>query len=158
MTVFDRVKKNWQILKKISLKELALRLGMGENSIYRWKDKTPTTENLLKVADYFNVSLDFLLGRSPDISIIETIAAHIDPNATEKELQEIINFIEEKQKQHQKEETIDLVKIASKYDEDIAKFVKENPDFRYEVLEKVSDEEAVRSVKSFIEIYKQNNL
>ncbi|WP_235185415.1 hypothetical protein [Listeria monocytogenes] len=25
---------------------------MGENSIYRWKDKTPTTENLLKVADY----------------------------------------------------------------------------------------------------------
>ncbi|EAF3120980.1 XRE family transcriptional regulator, partial [Listeria monocytogenes] len=35
---------------------------------------------------------------------------------------------------------------------------KENPDFRYEVLEQVSDEEAVRSVKSFIEIYKQNNL
>ncbi|CAM3381797.1 XRE family transcriptional regulator [Listeria monocytogenes] len=157
MTVFDRVKKLADS-QKISLKELALRLGMGENSIYRWKDKTPTTENLLKVADYFNVSLDFLLGRSPDISIIETIAAHIDPNATEKELQEIINFIEEKQKQHQKEETIDLVKIASKYDEDIAKFVKENPDFRYEVLEKVSDEEAVRSVKSFIEIYKQNNL
>ncbi|MBC2274924.1 helix-turn-helix transcriptional regulator [Listeria welshimeri] len=157
MTVFDRVKKLADS-QKISLKELALRLGMGENSIYRWKDKTPTTENLLKVADYFNVSLDFLLGRSPDISIIETIAAHIDPNATEKELQEIINFIEEKQKQHQKEETIDLVKIASKYDEDIAKFVKENPDFRYEVLEQVSDEEAVRSVKSFIEIYKQNNL
>ncbi|EAF3114215.1 XRE family transcriptional regulator [Listeria monocytogenes] len=157
MTVFDRVKKLADS-QKISLKELALRLGMGENSIYRWKDKTPTTENLLKVADYFNVSLDFLLGRSPDISIIETIAAHIDQNATEKELQEIINFIEEKQKQHQKEETIDLVKIASKYDEDIAKFVKENPDFRYEVLEQVSDEEAVRSVKSFIEIYKQNNL
>ncbi|EAF3243357.1 XRE family transcriptional regulator, partial [Listeria monocytogenes] len=155
MTVFDRVKKLADS-QKISLKELALRLGMGENSIYRWKDKTPTTENLLKVADYFNVSLDFLLGRSPDISIIETIAAHIDQNATEKELQEIINFIEEKQKQHQKEETIDLVKIASKYDEDIAKFVKENPDFRYEVLEQVSDEEAVRSVKSFIEIYKQN--
>ncbi|EAF3212299.1 XRE family transcriptional regulator, partial [Listeria monocytogenes] len=151
MTVFDRVKKLADS-QKISLKELALRLGMGENSIYRWKDKTPTTENLLKVADYFNVSLDFLLGRSPDISIIETIAAHIDQNATEKELQEIINFIEEKQKQHQKEETIDLVKIASKYDEDIAKFVKENPDFRYEVLEQVSDEEAVRSVKSFIEI------
>ncbi|EDN7878455.1 TPA: helix-turn-helix domain-containing protein [Listeria monocytogenes] len=157
MTVFDRVKKLADS-QKISLKELALRLGMGENSIYRWKDKTPTTENLLKVADYFNVSLDFLLGRSSDISIIETIAAHIDQNATEKELQEIINFIEEKQKQHQKEETIDLVKIASKYDEDIAKFVKENPNFRYEVLEHVSDEEAVRSVKSFIEIYKQNNL
>ncbi|EAF6697341.1 XRE family transcriptional regulator [Listeria monocytogenes] len=157
MTVFNRVKKLADS-QKISLKELALKLGMGENSIYRWKEKTPTTENLLKVADYFNVSLDFLLGRSYDTNIVETIAAHIDPTATEQELQEIINFIEEKQKQYQNEKTIDLVEIASKYDEDISKFVEENPNFHYEVLEQVSDEEAVRSVKSFIEIYKQNNL
>ncbi|ELB7106059.1 helix-turn-helix transcriptional regulator [Listeria monocytogenes] len=157
MTVFDRVKKLADS-QKISLKELALKLGMGENSIYRWKDKTPTTENLLKVADYFNVSLDFLLGRSYDTNIIETIAAHIDPSATEQELQEIIHFIEEKQKQFDKQDTIDLVEIASKYDEEILKFVKENPNFHYEVFKPVSDEEAVRSVKSFIEIYKQNNL
>ncbi|EAF1576411.1 XRE family transcriptional regulator, partial [Listeria monocytogenes] len=153
MTVFNRVKKLADS-QKISLKELALKLGMGENSIYRWKEKTPTTENLLKVADYFNVSLDFLLGRSYDTNIVETIAAHIDPSTTEQELHEIINFIEEKQKQYQNEKTINLVEIASKYDEDISKFVEEHPNFRYEVLEQVSDEEAVRSVKSFIEIYK----
>ncbi|CAK20615.1 helix-turn-helix transcriptional regulator [Listeria welshimeri] len=157
MTTFDRVKVLAE-KQKISIVELEEKLGFGRNSLYSWKKKTPNGENLKKVADYFNVTTDYLLGRSKNLNILETIAAHIDPNATEKELQEIINFIEEKQKQHQKEETIDLVKIASKYDEDIAKFVKENPDFRYEVLEQVSDEEAVSSVKSFIEIYKQNNL
>ncbi|EAD4136007.1 XRE family transcriptional regulator [Listeria monocytogenes] len=157
MTIVDRVKSLCQ-KHDMSLNDLENELNFGKNSIYRWKERNPSIDKVDKVADYFKVSTDFLLGRSPDLSIVETIAAHIDPNATEKELQEIINFIEEKQKQHQKEETIDLVKIASKYDEDIAKFVKENPNFRYEVLEHVSDEEAVRSVKSFIEIYKQNNL
>ncbi|EJE4647709.1 helix-turn-helix transcriptional regulator, partial [Listeria monocytogenes] len=155
MTIVDRVKSLCQ-KHDMSLNDLENELNFGKNSIYRWKERNPSIDKVDKVADYFKVSTDFLLGRSPDLSIVETIAAHIDPNATEKELQEIINFIEEKQKQHQKEETIDLVKIASKYDEDIAKFVKENPNFRYEVLEHVSDEEAVRSVKSFIEIYKQN--
>ncbi|EAG6958969.1 XRE family transcriptional regulator [Listeria monocytogenes] len=157
MTIVDRVKSLCQ-KHDMSLNDLENELNFGKNSIYRWKERNPSIDKVDKVADYFKVSTDFLLGRSPDLSIVETIAAHIDPNATEKELQEIINFIEEKQKQHQKEETIDLVKIASKYDEDIAKFVKENPNFRYEVLEHVSDEEAVRSVKSFIEIYKQNKL
>ncbi|MBC1962696.1 helix-turn-helix transcriptional regulator [Listeria welshimeri] len=157
MTIVDRVKSLCQ-KHDMSLNDLENELNFGKNSIYRWKERNPSIDKVDKVADYFKVSTDFLLGRSPDLSIVETIAAHIDPNATEKELQEIINFIEEKQKQHQKEDTIDLVKIASKYDEDIAKFVKENPNFRYEVLEHVSDEEAVRSVKSFIEIYKQNNL
>ncbi|MBC1964683.1 helix-turn-helix transcriptional regulator [Listeria welshimeri] len=157
MTIVDRVKSLCQ-KHDMSLNDLENELNFGKNSIYRWKERNPSIDKVDKVADYFKVSTDFLLGRSPDLSIVETIAAHIDPKATEKELQEIINFIEEKQKQHQKEETIDLVKIASKYDEDIAKFVKENPNFRYEVLEHVSDEEAVRSVKSFIEIYKQNNL
>lgn len=54
----------------ISLKQLALRLGFGENTIYRWNTKKPTIDKLQKVADYFNVSTDYLLGRtnkkSPD--------------------------------------------------------------------------------------------
>jgi transcriptional regulator with XRE-family HTH domain len=63
MSTFERVKKLADG-QKISLKELALKLDMGENSIYRWKDKIPTTENLQKVADYFDVSTDYLLGRT----------------------------------------------------------------------------------------------
>ncbi|EPQ8037316.1 helix-turn-helix transcriptional regulator [Listeria seeligeri] len=63
MTTFDRVKKLADE-QKISLKDLALKLNMGENSIYRWKDKVPTTENIQKVADYFNVTTDYLLNRT----------------------------------------------------------------------------------------------
>ncbi|WP_406946717.1 helix-turn-helix domain-containing protein [Lactiplantibacillus plantarum] len=48
----------------ISLKQLALHLGFGENTIYRWNTKKPTIDKLQKVADYFDVSTDYLLGRT----------------------------------------------------------------------------------------------
>ncbi|MBC1286910.1 helix-turn-helix transcriptional regulator [Listeria booriae] len=63
MTTFERIKKLAD-KQQISLKELALKLDMGENSIFRWKSKTPTVDNLQKVADYFNVTTDYLLGRT----------------------------------------------------------------------------------------------
>ncbi|EOW5036897.1 hypothetical protein ACRVLY_002918 [Listeria monocytogenes] len=40
----------------------------------------------------------------------------------------------------------------------MAQFVEENPDFRYDVDQVIDEEEAVRSVKTFIRIYKQNKL
>ncbi len=48
----------------ISLKQLALQLGFGENTIYRWNTKKPTIDKLQRVADYFDVSTDYLLGRT----------------------------------------------------------------------------------------------
>lgn len=62
MTTFERI-KNLADSQKISLQELAIRLGFSENLIYRWKNSTPKTEYLEKVADYFHVSVDYLLGR-----------------------------------------------------------------------------------------------
>lgn len=49
----------------LSLKQLAIKLGMGENSIYRWNEKKPTIDKIQIVADYFGVSTDYLLGRTP---------------------------------------------------------------------------------------------
>lgn len=62
MTTFERVKELADS-QKISLQELANRLGFSENLIYRWKNATPKTEYLEKVADYFDVTVDYLLGR-----------------------------------------------------------------------------------------------
>lgn len=62
MTVFDRVKK-LSDKKKMSIVELEEKLGFGRNSLYSWKRKTPNGDSLKKVADYFNVSVDYLLGR-----------------------------------------------------------------------------------------------
>lgn len=56
---------------KISQLKLALDLNMNQNSISRYEngEREADYETLIKFADYFGVSLDYLLGRtdSPDI-------------------------------------------------------------------------------------------
>lgn len=99
MTAFDRVKKLCDE-QKISIVELEERLEFGRNSLYGWKKKTPNGANLIKVAEYFNVSTDYLLGRTdikrmPDKDDIHTIAAHHEGDEwTEEELEEIERFKE----------------------------------------------------------------
>ncbi|WP_420999983.1 helix-turn-helix domain-containing protein [Carnobacterium maltaromaticum] len=63
MTVFDRV-KSLADKQKISIVELEERLNFGKNSLYRWKTSAPASDKLKKVADYFNVTTDYLLGRT----------------------------------------------------------------------------------------------
>ncbi|EEO6565078.1 helix-turn-helix transcriptional regulator [Listeria monocytogenes] len=163
MTLLERIK---ELCKKrsISVKMLEENLNFPSNTIYQWKKRTPGIDKLQKVADYFDVSLDYLLGRTTVISIpqenpvLDTIASHIDPGASKKELEEIIAYIEAKKEEYSREVPIDIVEIASKEDEEIARFAQENPDFKYEVFGTVTKDEAVKSVKTFIEIYKQNGL
>ena len=61
MTTFERIKK-LSDQKKISLQKVALDIGLSENAIYGWKTRKPKGEDLAKVAKYFNVSVDYLLG------------------------------------------------------------------------------------------------
>lgn len=51
---------------KISQLKLALDLNMNQNSISRYEngEREADYETLIKFADYFNVSLDYLLGRT----------------------------------------------------------------------------------------------
>ena len=39
--------------------------GFSQNSINKWATKSPSSEKLSKVADYFDVSVDYLLGKIP---------------------------------------------------------------------------------------------
>ncbi|EIK5641481.1 helix-turn-helix transcriptional regulator [Listeria monocytogenes] len=114
----------------------------------------PDMETIVKLANIFGVSTDYLLGRSNN-SFIDTIAAHIDSNATEEEMEEILAYIEEKRKKYANEEEIDITDIAAKKDADVAKFVEENPDFKAVAARVMNDEEAVKAVKTFIEYYEQ---
>lgn len=65
LSTFDIIKK-LSLEKGKNVKEVALELGFGENLFYKWKTQSPTTDKLQKVADYFNVSTDYLLGRTND--------------------------------------------------------------------------------------------
>ena len=54
--------------KKISQLKLALDLNMNQNTISRYEtlEREADYETLIKFANYFNVSLDYLLGRTDD--------------------------------------------------------------------------------------------
>lgn len=52
--------------KKLSQLKVALDLNMNQNSISRYEngEREADYETLLRFADYFNVSLDYLFGRT----------------------------------------------------------------------------------------------
>lgn len=56
--------------KHITLAELERITGISNGQIRRWDKSSPKADNLKKVADYFGVTTDYLLGRetqnSPD--------------------------------------------------------------------------------------------
>ncbi|WP_281666629.1 helix-turn-helix domain-containing protein [Enterococcus faecium] len=62
MITFERIK---ELAKKQgkSLNKVEEDLGYGKNVLYRLKNSNPSTERLQEIADYFNVSVDYLLGR-----------------------------------------------------------------------------------------------
>lgn len=50
--------------KNMTIAELERKLNFSQGSISRWIKQSPSSERLQKVADYFEVSTDYLLGRS----------------------------------------------------------------------------------------------
>ena len=53
----------------ISLNTLEEKLGLGKNSLYGLKRNQPSAERLQQIAVYFNVSTDYLLGRTENPNI-----------------------------------------------------------------------------------------
>lgn len=59
--IFDELLKNNHLSIAKALKDL----GMSEYNYYRWKNgKFPKTNNLIIIANYFDVTVDYLVGRS----------------------------------------------------------------------------------------------
>lgn len=67
MLLFDNVKNLCQS-KNITIAQLEREVGVGSSSIQKWKKTSPSAENLIKVADYFGVTVDYLLGRNCTVS------------------------------------------------------------------------------------------
>ncbi|MCT4443524.1 MULTISPECIES: helix-turn-helix domain-containing protein [Lactiplantibacillus] len=107
MTPLERIK---QISKKrgFSLTQVNDKANLGKNTIYSWKTKEPSINNLKAVADVLNVSVDYLLGNTdnPDPSTSsdnltknqKLIAYSIDPDISDEERQAIINMVKEAMK------------------------------------------------------------
>lgn len=69
--MFSTLEKIKELAKKrgIPLSKLEESLGYSTNYFYTLKTKTPNSDRLQEIADYFNVSTDYLLGRTDNPSI-----------------------------------------------------------------------------------------
>ncbi|EAC6357004.1 helix-turn-helix transcriptional regulator [Listeria monocytogenes] len=155
MEIYERIVQ-LRIKKSISQKELAKKINIDDSTMNKIeKGNRPIRDKeLAKIADVLEVSTDYLLGRVKN-NIADTIAAHIDSNATEEDIKEILAYIEEKRKEHANEKEINITEVASREDKEINKFVDENEDFKAVAARVMNDAEAVKAVKSFIEFYEQ---
>lgn len=53
----------------LSLNQLEDKLGYSRNTLYGLKSSTPKSDRIQEIADYFNVSTDYLLGRTDNPNI-----------------------------------------------------------------------------------------
>ena len=88
MDLYERIS---HLSKKqgLSVFDLAEKLGLSRNSVYSWKKSSPKAETLEKVADYFNVSVDYLLGRTEKKRYYDLTEK--DERDIQKELQSLID-------------------------------------------------------------------
>ena len=100
MAQFDKILNLLRNEKNMSQQELADALGISKSSInmYERGERQPNFEVLETIADFFNVDIDYLLGRTNKTTKIinpNTIAAHFDGDEyTPEELDEIKAFAE----------------------------------------------------------------
>ena len=76
MTVLERIKEVSK-LRGYNLTKVNEMAHLGKNTIYSWKTKEPSHNNLQAVADVLGVSVDYLLGNTDKM--------HLAPNASKQE-------------------------------------------------------------------------
>ena len=66
MKVFEERLKEQRKLNGLTQREMAERLGVSQPSYIRYENGTaePSQASLVKIADIFDVSVDYLLGRA----------------------------------------------------------------------------------------------
>lgn len=79
----------------ISLHRLEMTIGFSKSSISKWDSNAPSVEKVLRVAEYFDVSVDFLLGRCPVSSLSGSPGFYLGPLSEEehKQLSEYLAFL-----------------------------------------------------------------
>lgn len=101
--------KKLRIEKDVTQKELADYLGVTARTIgyYENGDRFPPPETINRIADYFNVSLDWLFGRTkirmPIITVLEKANGTYKPGSSQLDtdlvsLNELQEFIDKKRK------------------------------------------------------------
>lgn len=95
--------KGLRTAHKMTLQEMADALNkrnknsnFNKGRLSKWEHDTdePRLSSLKQVADLFDVSIDYFFDDRASNEAAETVAAHIDDDISEKERQQIIDYIE----------------------------------------------------------------
>lgn len=77
MSIKNRIQELAQT-HKTTIAEVERNLGLGNGTISKWDKRSPSTQKLQMVADYFDVSADYLLGRENYFDIETDLERSID--------------------------------------------------------------------------------
>lgn len=61
--MYDQIRKLCEE-NNVSVQQLSRDIDVSKNTIGRWDTNSPSVDKVMKVADYFNVSMDYLCGRT----------------------------------------------------------------------------------------------
>ncbi|MDT2829015.1 helix-turn-helix transcriptional regulator [Enterococcus viikkiensis] len=110
MTVGERIAKLRE-RRGLSQAQLAKELKVGTSTLGMWETgKRRLKDDTLKmIAEYFNVSSDYLLGidsknAAPSNFKVETVAAHIDDDVSDEQMEDILNYIDFIKQKHSKKD------------------------------------------------------
>lgn len=92
MSILGRIGELRKRHEKLSINKLEQECGLTRGSMAKWDDHAPSPDKVKKVADYFNVSVEYLLYGDPSAGIKK------DPipkdGAASPAAQEIFDFLD----------------------------------------------------------------
>lgn len=83
--------------KKITIAELERKTGISNGQIRKWDNSTPGIDKLITVANYFDVSIDYLLART-EIKRCYDLKVKNESDA-DKKLREVLSELDEEDKE-----------------------------------------------------------
>lgn len=102
--MFQEKIKELRLNKKFTQEQVAKKIGITRPAYtaYESGKRQPDFDTLQRIAELYEVSTDYILGRfnAPSANInetssyVRTIAAHIDDDVTEEQLNNIIDYID----------------------------------------------------------------
>ena len=64
--------------KRTSIRQLEMFFGYSNGYLAKWKNNTPNSDELVKIANYFNVSTDYLLGLTDEKNGGQPVSTDLD--------------------------------------------------------------------------------
>lgn len=92
MSILSRIGELRKQHEKLSINKLEQECGLTRGSMAKWDDHAPSPDKVKKVADYFNVSVEYLLYGDPSAGIKKGPIR--EDGAVSSAAQEILDFLD----------------------------------------------------------------